>query len=207
MSKYYGLGSDGEWEIEEIAEYLNVNESTVQKYIHESELGEQAREMFPAAEARMQMDILMNLRERLEQVREIRNDLMKKKEVVPSSYKLESGTGSLNFENVEGVSRSGGEESPDNRITLETPVVDKYAEVTSFDQELQAVLREERKIEEEIREFLSLDEPDEVKTSHEGDAIVEQKIYTSTGLGDDLPETEIVDVDAEVVDAEGDVDE
>lgn len=197
LAKFYGLGDDGEWEIEEIAEYLNVGESAVRNYIYDSELGERAREMFPDAVARTKMDVLMNLRERLNQVREIRRDLMKRKDVIPTGYVLDENTAEVSFENIDGMDKPMGEDSPSNYISLEVPVVDSFDEVTDFDDELQAVLREERMIEDEIREFLSLDEPDEVETSHTGDAVVEQKIYTATDVGGNLPDQEVVEVDAQ----------
>jgi predicted DNA-binding protein YlxM (UPF0122 family) len=198
LSKYYGLGSEGEWSIEDIADELRVSESTVQNYIYDSEMGEQVREMFPAAEERMKMDILLEKKDRLDQLRTLFNDKTDEKEVAVTGHRLESVRGEVNFQDIDGV-MPPSEDMGNNTIRLDAPAPDQFEERSVFDEEARAILREIRKHENDIREMLSLDEPDKVETEHTGDAVIEQKVYNFDGADSTLPDAEVIDVDAEPV--------
>lgn len=200
IAKYYGTGGDGEWEIDEIAEYLNVSEDTVKDYIYNSEMGDRAREMFPAAEERMKMDILLEKKDRLTTLRDLFEEKMEEKEVSVTGHRLESVHGEVNLSEIDGIRAPTGEDAPKNRIRLDAPTPDQFDERSVFDDETRAILREIRKHENDIREMMSLDEPDEVHTEHTGDAVVEQKIYNFDGADDGLPDAEVIDVEAEPVD-------
>ena len=204
LAKFYGMGNDGEWSMEEIADELRVNKDTVRSYIYETDIGKEAREMFPAAEERMKMDILMEKKSRLDKLREMFQDKLEETEVSVTSHRLESLRPEVNFDHVDGLRAPEGEGTPDNIIRLDTPVPDSFDERSVLDSEARAILREIRKHENDIRDMLSLDEPDKVETEHHGDAVIEQKVYRFDGADDNLPDAEVVDVESEVVD-EGEV--
>lgn len=199
LAKYYGTGSDGEWSIEQIAEYLKVEESTVEGYIYNTEIGDRVREMFPAAEERMKMDILLEKKDRLDELRDLFTEKMKEKEAAVTSHELESVRAEMNFEDIEGLRAPTGEGMSQNTVRLDAPKPSKFEERAVFDEEARALLREIRKHENDIREMMSLDEPDEVRTEHTGDAVVEQKIY-NFNESDEMPEAQVVDVEAQEVD-------
>lgn len=201
LAKYYGMG-EREWEIGEIADYLRVSEDTVKEYLYNSQMGEDVQDMFPAAEERMKMDILLEKKSRLDQLRELFEEKLEEKEVSITGHRLESAHGELDFEPIDGVRAPTGESAPDNTIRLDAPAPDSFDERSVFDDETRAILREIREHENDIREMLSLDTPDEVKTEHQGDAIVEQKIYNFDGSDNDLPDAQVVDVDSEPVDTD-----
>lgn len=200
LAKYYGTGSGEEWDIPEIADYLRVSEDTITNYLYDTEMGDQVREMFPAAEERMKMDILLEKKERLDQLRELFKEKLDEKEAVVTGHRIESAHGELNFETVDGVRAPTGESGSSNTIRLDTPTPDEFEERSVFDEEARAILREIRKHENDIREMMSLDEPDEVRTEHRGDAVVEQKIYNFDGADSALPDAQIVDVESQPVD-------
>lgn len=200
LARYYGTGSGEEWDIPEIAEYLRVSEDTVESYIYDTEMGDKVREVFPAAEERMKMDILLEKKERLEILRDMFRDKMEEKDVAVTGHRLESVTGEMNMENVDGVRSPTGDSAPKNRVTLDAPAPDEFEERSVMDDESRAILREIREHENDIREMLSLDEPDEVHTEHHGDAVVEQKIYNFDGADQSLPDAQVVDIEAEEVD-------
>ena len=200
LAKFYGMGNDGEWEVSDIADELRVSESTVKNYLYDSDMGDQVREMFPAAEERMKMDILLDKKERLEKLRELFEDKLEEKDVSVTSYEIESLNPEASFENMDGLRVPEGEDTPSNQIRLDAPVPKRFSQRSKFDGEARAILREIRKHENDIRDMLSLDEPDEVHTEHHGDAVVEQKVYDFGGADSSLPDTEVVDVEAEVVD-------
>jgi len=201
LAKYYGTGSGEEWDIPDIADYLRVSEDTVKDYLYDTEMGDRVREMFPAAEERMKMDILLEKKERLDKLRELFEDKLDEKEISVTGHRIESAQADMNFENVEGV-KPPSMDGVSNTIRLDAPTPDQFEERSVFDDETRAILREIRKHENDIREMMSLDEPDEVRTEHHGDAVVEQKIYNFDGADSTLPDAEIVDVDAQPVDTE-----
>jgi hypothetical protein len=207
LAKFYGQGSDGTWEMEEIAEYLNVSEATVENYIYDTEMGEQVREVFPAAEERMKMDIVLEKKKRLDKLREMFDAKLQEKDISVTGYKINTVKGEPNFENIEGF-KSPEEEGMSDVIRLDAPLAENFEERTKLDGEARAILREIRKHENDIRDMLSLDQPDEVKTEHEGDAMVEQKIYNIQGSSnDEMPEARVVDVEAERVESSMDIDD
>jgi len=199
LAKYYGTGSGEKWPISEIADYLRVTEDTVKDYLYDTEMGDRVREMFPAAEERMKMDILLEKKERLDKLRELFEDKLEEKEISVTGHRIESSQADMDFENIEGV-KPPSTDGVSNTIRLDAPAPDQFEERSVFDDETRAILREIRKHENDIREMMSLDQPDEVKTEHTGDAIVEQKIYNFDGADDTLPDAEIVDVDSQPVD-------
>lgn len=201
LAKYYGAGGDGEWEIDEIADYLNVSESAVQGYLFDTEIGEEVREMFPAAEDRMKMDILLEKKGRLDTLRQLFEDKMEEKDIAVTGHRLESVRGEVNFENIDGV-RSPSEDGGRNTLLLDAPAPESFEERSVFDEEARAILKEIREHENDIRQMLSLDEPDEVQTSHEGDAVVEQKVYDFGSADDSLPDAQVIDVESQEVDTD-----
>lgn len=76
VAKYYGMGSDGEWSVEEIADALDVTPRQVYKYLDDSEIGRQTREMQATTEAEWRLDAALTLREEIEELEEIEKELL-----------------------------------------------------------------------------------------------------------------------------------
>lgn len=204
LAKYYGTGSETAWSISEISEYLNVAEGTVEDYIFNSEMGDKMREMFPAAEERMKMDILLEKKDRLDKLREMFWDKIEESEVAVKSHRIESVSAEPDFEGIEGLSKPEGENAHPTQVVIDTPVPDRFEERGALDEEARAMLREIRKHENDIRDMMSLDDPDEVKTEHTGDAVIEQKVYNFDGADDSLPDAEVIDIESEEVEVDED---
>lgn len=193
LARYYGMG-DREWEMDEIAEYLRVSEATVKKYLHNSEMGEKCREMFPAAEEQMKMDILLDKKKRLDEIREMWESKLEEKDISVTNYRLESVRGQYSFSGIDNVEN---DPNASNTIRLDAPHPETFDERSKLDGEARAILREIRKHENDIREMLSLDEPDEVTQEHTSQGVVhEQKIYNFGGMDDEMPDAKVVEVDA-----------
>lgn len=199
LARYYGMGPEGEQDIEEIAEYLRVDPHTVEKYIWESPKSKEVRQLLAEREARTRMDIFVHLKKRLDNLREMERELMEAKDVVVTGYQIRDAIGEIDFENADGVSRQEGEDKRTTSVTLGYPIPDRFEEVTDISEDLKAVWREIRQTEEQIRSLMALDKPTETKTEHTGSVVVEQKLYNFEG-GDELPDAEIIEVESETVD-------
>lgn len=204
LAKYYGTGSEPKWEIPKIADYLNVSTDTIEDYIFNSEMGDRMREMFPAAEERMKMDILLDKKERLDALRSMFWDKLEESEVAVTGHRMESVSAHPDFDGIQGLEKPDTENAHPTKVIIDTPVPDDFDERAALDEEARALLREIRKHENDIRDMMSLDQPDEVKTEHTGDAVVEQKIYNFDGADDSLPDAEVIDIESEEVEVEAD---
>lgn len=190
VSKFYGMGNDGEWGYDRIATYLDDPKHKVKKYIHESSLGAEAESMMAEKEAQTRMDIYRDLKDKLENLKEVEQQLLDAKKAKPSSFSLETAEGAVSFDEVPNM-----EANYDNPSLMETevPIPDDFTEVADIDG-LKDVWREQRQVIEQLEDLLGLEEPEQIEQSTE--QVIDVKHWESSGVADDLPDQEIIDANS-----------
>lgn len=185
LAKYYGLGEDSEgWNYGEIAEYLRVDESTVRKYIHETELAREVEEKLADRQARTRMKIAMKLLDRVDRLEEqIR---IKEQETRPA-------VASHRYEQVEGTVRmykDGMEVDDETPMRFEVPVPDQFVEVPKIDNDLKTLYKEWRMTIQEVEDLMGLEAPEKMESEHrEINAQIKQ---WNVDMGDaEFPEAEV----------------
>jgi predicted Rossmann fold nucleotide-binding protein DprA/Smf involved in DNA uptake len=161
LAKFHGI-DDEPWEIDRIAEYLNVKPKTVESYVYDSDLSDQVEEQLADAQARVRMRIAMKLLDRLDTLEELideRKDVKKAKVTSHKNVKVEGDV----VMNRDGMSVGG-----DNTRTIEfdVPVPDFFKEVTDVSKELQSLLKEWRLTAQQIQDLLGLEAPDKIESEH-----------------------------------------
>lgn len=187
LSKHYGLDGD-EWAVEEIADYLNVGESTVKEYLYDSEMAEDMEHMLEQRQATTRMKLMQRMHDRLERLDEVEQKVADEKKVVPSMFRMKEAQVEIDPSDIQGL------EVPDDDLggtttTMEVPVPSNFTEVPNVE-ELKDVWREIRLTEEQLEDLMGLEEPDEVE--HQGGQTVDVKHWQ---MDDNLPEADVVDVD------------
>lgn len=196
VAKFYGMGSDGEWDVQEIAEKLDVSARQVYRYINESEIGEEVREVLATTEAEWRLDLALQLRREVERLEQIEEELLQKKEAVPTSFEEMSVTGTPTGDRNISL--------PDHTedYKLQIPVPTDFETVTDYGPNLEKVQKEKRQYLNQIAKLLGLEEAEQrnvdhtLATRHE-----EVKIVEYREAEDDYPEQDPVDVDGEVTEA------
>ena len=187
VSKFYGMGNDGEWSYERIGEYLDEPVHKVRQYIHESALGAEAEGMMAEKEAQTRMEIYRDLKNKLDTLKDVEEQLLEAKEAKPSSYKLEQARGRVSFDNVPNME---GDYDDGSIKEINVPIPDDYAEVADVDG-LKDVWREQRQVIEQLEDLLGLEEPDKIEETSE--QIIDVKHWEASDVGGDLPDQEIID--------------
>ena len=190
VSKFYGMGNDGEWSYERIAEYLDEPVHKVKKFIHESSLGAEAESMMAEKEAQTRMDIYRDLKNKLENLKEVEQQLLETKKAKPTSFELQEAQGQISFDGVPNM--EANYEQP-QMTTAKVPIPDDFAEVADVDG-LKDVWREQRQVIEQLEDLLGLEEPDKIEETSE--QVIDVKFWDSDGVGDSLPDQEVIDANA-----------
>lgn len=161
LAKYYGLAEDEEgWGYEQIAEYLRVDERTVKRYIHETEMAREVEEKLADRQARTRMKIAMKLLDRLDRIEEqIR---IKEQETRPAvaSHRYENVTGKVK------MYKDGLEIDDETEMTFNVPVPDEFVEVPKIDNDLKTLYKEWRMVIQEIEDLMGLEQPERVESEH-----------------------------------------
>lgn len=190
MAKFYGMGSEGEWEPEEIAEELDVTVRTVYKYLNESQIAQETREILSTTEAEWRLDMAIQLRREVKRLEEIEKELLQKKEAVPVGFEEKT---------VQGTPTGDRNISlPDhaNEYQLKIPVPTDFETVTNYGPDLERVQKEKRNYLQQIGKILGLEAADKkeidgtLATRHE-----EVKIVEFRESDDEYPDQEVIDVD------------
>lgn len=204
LAKYYGMDGE-EWTVQEIADHLRVSKSTVEDYIYSSDMAAEVEEALVQKEAQARMDIILDLKERFEKLKEIEEELLEAKDVVATEHELHTVRGEVSFGQVDGV-KPPSEQTMANEVTIEVPVASDFKEVTDVD-ELQKVWDEMREVQEQMEDLLGLEEPEEKQVEQTTTERTE-KIYRFEGVDDSLPEQEqeVIEVESEVVEDEAEKD-
>ena len=187
VSKFYGMGKDGEWSYERIADYLDEPVHRVKQYIHESSLGAEAEGMMAEKEAQTRMEIYRDLKNKLDNLKQVEQELLNAKEAKPSSYKMEKARGRVSFDSVPNME---GDYDDGSIKEIDVPIPDDYAEVTDVDG-LKDVWREQRQVIEQLEDLLGLEEPEQIEQTSE--QVIDVKHWQASDVGADLPDQEIID--------------
>lgn len=153
VAKYYGMGSEGEWSVEEIAEALHVTERQVYNYLNDSEIGRQTREMQAVTDAEWRLDAALTLREEIERLEEIEKELLQKTTTAPTDFEEQT---------VEGTPTGDGQVilADEDDYTLTVPVPSEYEEITEYGSDLERIQKEKRQHIDQITKLLGLDDYD-----------------------------------------------
>lgn len=190
VSKYYGMGNDGEWSYERIANYLDEPVRKIKQYVHESGLGAEAEGLLAEKETQTRMDIFIDLKEKLERLKKVEEQLLEAKDVKPSSFKMVRKKGQVSFDNVPNMQVSY--EDPDIEM-VDVPIPDDYVEVSDIDG-LKSVWREQRQVVEQLEDLLGLEAPEKIEETSQ--QVIDVKFWESADVGGGLPDQEIVDANA-----------
>lgn len=188
VSKFYGMGKDGEWTYERIAEYLDEPVYQVKQFIHESALGAEAEGMMAEKESQTRMEIYRDLKNKLDNLKQVEKQLMDAKDVKPSSYNLEKAMGRVSFDQVPNME---GDYDDGTLKEVNVPIPDDYVEVADIDG-LKDVWREQRQVIEQLEDLLGLEEPERIEQTSE--QVIDVKYWETSNVGDELPDQEVIDV-------------
>jgi transcriptional regulator with XRE-family HTH domain len=198
LAKFHGMGDDDPWTVEEIADYLNVNVSTVSEYINNTEIGEEVESQLAEAQARTRMKLGMKLLDRLDNLERMMS--LKEEEKRPAVV-------SHRYENVRGkvtMNREGMTIDDEKEVGFTVPVPDKFKEVPKVDNDMKTLMNEWRQTVEQVEDLLGLEEPDKIE-SEVNETRTEIKLWG--GMEDaNFPEQEQRE-DAPVVELEENEDE
>lgn len=193
VAKYYGMGSDGEWTVEAIAEALDVSERTVYKYLSDSQIAEQTREVLATTEAEWRLDMAIELRREVQRLEEIEKELLERKQAVATGFEEKTVTGTPTGDRNISLDDSSAS------YRLKIPVPTDFEEVTDYGPDLERVQKEKRQYLEQISKLLGLDDTSQedidhtLATRHEEVKIVEFR----NADADEYPDADVIDVDGE----------
>lgn len=188
VAKFYGMGSDGEWTIPEIADAMEVSKRQVSRYIHDSTIGEEVREVLATTEAEWRLDMALQLRREVNRLEEIEQELLQRKKAVPTGYEQKTvegtPTGDRNIRLAEDT----------DEYRLKLPVPTDFESVTDYTRDLESVQKEKRQYLEQIAKLLGLNAADKkevdmsLASRHE-----EVKVVEFRQSDDPYPEAQPVD--------------
>lgn len=203
VAKFYGMGSDGEWTVADIADALDVGERQVYRYLNESDIGQEVREVLATTEAEWRLDMALQLRREVEDINQALRELKDRKTAVPTAYETKT---------VEGTPTGDHNVRLDDDTTsykLKMPVPTDFETVTDYGPDVEKLQKEKRQYLEQIADLLGLNDSSQgdvdqtLATRHE-----EVKIVEFREADDDYPETEVVDMaEASDTDLNRDTDE
>lgn len=195
VAKYYGMGPDGKWDVEDIANELDVHVRTVYRYINESEIGQDVQDVLATTEAEWRLDVALKLRKTVERLEEVEAELMQAKKSVPTGYETRSirgtPTGDRNIRLPDDV-------TPHD---IELPVPVDFEDVTNYSKALERVHKEKRQYLSQIADLLGLDAADRKEVDHNLASRHEEVKVVNVRQTDD-PYPDVQPVNAEDVTAE-----
>lgn len=197
VAKFYGMGSDGEWTPDEIGDALDCSTRQVYRYLNESEIGRQTREMLAVTEAEWRLDMAMQLRKEVRRLEEIEKELLERQTAVPTEYETKTVRGTPTGD------RNIKLPDDSDQYRLEMPVPTDFETVTDYKSDLQNVQAEKRRYLEQISDLLGLNESDKRSVDENlAGQVDEVKIVEFRQAEDEYPEAESVDMDDPDTDAE-----
>lgn len=184
LAKYHGMGDDSPWTIQEIADYLNVDTSTVSDYVNNTEMAEQVEDQLAEAQARTRMRLAMKLMDYLDNLEEMEATMREEKRPAVVSHKYEDVEGEVTMQ------KEGMTVVDDKNVDFEVPVPDHFKEVPKVSN-LKDIWREKRQVIQQIEDLLGLEAPDQVESKHE-EVNTEIKIWG--GMDDaNFPEQRVIE--------------
>ena len=183
IAHHYGMGQDGrKWTRDEIAEHLGVTPRTVSRYLNESEIAQEVKDVLHAEEAQWRLDMAVSLRKEVKRLEEIERELLQKKKSVPTGFenKTVRGTPTGDY-NVK-----LDEDNRSYRLNIAVPT--NYTEVTDYGRDLKEVQTQKRQYWDQIADLLGLDAPTQRQVDHTlDDRTDEVKIIEFRSDDDDYP--------------------
>jgi len=191
VAKFYGMGSDGEWTVAEIADALDVTKRQVYRYLNDSEVGQETREVLATTEAEWRLDLAVNLRREVARLEEIEQELLQRKESVPVGYEEKTVEGTPTGDRNISLADHA------NSYSLKVPVPTDFETVTDYGPDLERVQKEKRNYLKQIAKLLGLDAAKKKEVDHTlAERREEVKIVEfRESDADDYPEAEVIDVD------------
>ena len=189
IAKYYGMGSDGEWSVEEIADALDVGTRRVYQLLNDTGIGEDVREMLATTEAEWRLDMALQLRKEVARLESIEQELLERKQAVATNFESKEVTGTPTGDRNIAL--------PEHKDTykLRIPVPIDYEVVTDYGPDLERVQKEKRQYLAQIAKLLGLNAADKkeidmaMASRHE-----EVKVLEMREVDDDYPDAEPIDV-------------
>lgn len=190
LAKFHGMGPDGEWTVEEIAEALDVHPRQVSRYLNESQLAEEVEEVLAVTKAEWRLDMAIQLRREVKRLEEIEQELLQQKQAVATDYDSKTVRGSPTGDRNISLSDAAQE------YRLEIPVPTDFETVTDYGPSLEKVQKEKRQYLAQIADLLGLDEADKKEVDHTLEARSEEvKILEVRDTDDPYPEADVVDAE------------
>lgn len=189
VAKFYGMGSGGEWTVPEIADALDVSERTVSRYLNESQIAKEVRDVLAVTEAEWRLDMALKLRKTVQTLEDIEQDLLQRKTVVETEHETKTIRGQPTGDENIRLSEDAAE------YDIEIPVATGYTEVTDYGADLERVQKEKRQYLSQIADLLGLNEADQrdIDETLAGRAD-EVKIVEVRQSDDPYPEADAIDM-------------
>lgn len=203
VAKYYGMGSEGEWDVEDIAEELDVQPRQVYYYLNETDIGKQTKEVLATTQAEWRLDMALELRKEVQRLEHIEEELLQREKAVATDYDIKTvrgtPTGDRNIRLPEHA----------DEYELELPVPTDFETVTDYSGDLESVQEQKRKYISEIADLLGLDAADKKEVDHTLESRHEEvKVVNIRETEDNYPQTQPLNMeesDADELNAAGDV--
>lgn len=199
LAKHHGMGDEGQWTIPEIAEYLNVSETTVEDYLYDTDIAEEVESQLADTQARTRMRIGMKLMNYLDRLEKLENELGQEKRPAVVSHRMETVKGEVS------MNKEGMQVTDEREVAFDVPVPDQFKEVTKVD-DLQDVWTEKRQIIQQLEDLLGLESPEEMEVEQ---TVEKREIKLWGGLEDaDFPEGEVLEgAEADAIEVEGETED
>ena len=192
VAKFHGMGTDGEWEVEDIADALEVSKRQVYRYLNESQIGEETREMLATTEAEWRLDLALQLRREVERLEQIEKELLERKQAVATEFEEKTVTGTPTGD------RNISLDDHASSYRLKIPVPTDFETITDYGPDLERVQKEKRNYLSQIADLLGLDAAKQKEVDHTlASRHEEVKIVEYRETDDDYPDAEVIDVDGE----------
>lgn len=150
VAKYYSMGSDGQWSIEEIADALDVSTRQVYRYLNESEIGQEVEDALAVTDAEWRLDAALRLRREVDRLEDVEVELLQRTTAVPTEF---------DEARVEGIPTADGKivitDAKGNEMRV--PIPTEHEEIVDYDANLERVQKEKRQHIEQIIKLLALD--------------------------------------------------
>ena len=150
LLKYYRDG----WNQAEIADYLNIRRETVSRYLN-SEPAEAVERLFAEEAASVRLELAMEYMERLEDLKELEEQLLQETHAVPTKWEIVNVEGEVTPQEGSIPMEEGGPVH-----SLLKPVVAEWKEVPNIGKELERVWGEIDTYTEKVEDLLGLEAPD-----------------------------------------------
>lgn len=204
VSKFYGMGSDGEWTVLDIADALDCSERQVYRYLNDSDIGKEVREVLAVTEAEWRLDMALQLRREVRDINEALRELKDRKKAVATDYETKTVTGTPTGDRNIRLP----DDAPEYRLKM--PVPTDFETVTDYGPDIEKLQKEKRQYLQQIADLLGLNDEDQRAVDETlASQADEVKIVEVRQTDDPYPEAEPVDMDGkseqEAADAAQDV--